>query len=326
MERKQGQFKTGQITMSSNGSKVKVNAKAQPQVVNGQQQAGRLPRTLAIIQARISSVRLPGKVLLDIEGQPMLARVYERARRARAIAEVVVATTMDPSDNAVEDLCQSRGYLIYRGSTHDVLDRYYQAAREFGADVIVRLTADCPLMDPGIVDLAVQAFLGKLVLTGQGAEEGIPSTDSNPRRLVLRDGEFHITGRPPGNDWDFTATRLPPPWKRTFPIGLDVEVCSFEALERAWREADQPHQREHVMPYLYEQEGRFRVLVLDHEPDYGAHRWTVDTAEDLELVRRIFAHFQGRDDFSWIEVLDLFERHPELSGINAAVQHKSLRD
>jgi spore coat polysaccharide biosynthesis protein SpsF len=274
----------------------------------------------------MASVRLPGKVLLDIAGQPMLVRVYERARLASTIAEVVVATTTDPADDAIEELCRSRGYPCYRGSNQDVLDRYYRAARQFEAGVVVRLTADCPLMDPGIVDLAVQAFLGRLVVTGQGQAVEAPSNDLNPRRMVVRDGQFRIAGLSPANEWDFAATRLPPPWVRTFPIGLDVEVCSFAALERAWREADQPHQREHVMPYLYDQEGRFRVLVLDHDPDYGALRWTVDTAEDLELVRRVFAHFQGREAFSWIEVLDLFARHPELSEINAAVQHKSLRD
>ena len=290
------------------------------------EQTGRPPRTVAILQARMASVRLPGKVLLDIAGQPMLARVYERARQAGTVDQVVVATTTDPSDDAVEALCQSRGYPCYRGSTLDVLDRYYRAARTVGAEVIVRLTADCPLMDPGIIDLAVQAFLGRLVIAGQHLEEESLPQGSNPRRVVVRDGQFSIAKRPPAYVWDFAATRLPPPWKRTFPIGLDVEVCSFAALERAWQDADQPHQREHVMPFLYEQEGRFRVLVLDHVPDYGALRWTVDTAEDMELVRLIYAHFGGRDDFSWTEVLDLYTRHPELNRINAAVQHKSLRD
>jgi spore coat polysaccharide biosynthesis protein SpsF len=89
---------------------------------------------------------------------------------------------------------------------------------------------------------------------------------------------------------------------------LDIEVCTFRALERAWREASEPHQREHVMPYLYEQEGRFRVLVVDHNPDYGSMRWTVDTPEDLELVRQIYAYFEGREDFTWYEVINLFQR------------------
>jgi len=256
-------------------------------------------RTVAIVQARMNASRLPGKVLLDIAGQPMLVRVVERARRAALLDAVIVATTTDPSDDPVEELCQEREYPFYRGSMQDVLDRYYQAARQANAGVVVRLTADCPLIDPGVIDRVITAFYG--------------GTAQQPDRL----DDF---------PWDFAANRLPPPWQRTYPIGLDTEVCTFQALERAWREASQPHQREHVMPYLYEQEGCFRVLVVDHDPDHGSLRWTVDTPEDLVLVRQVYAYFHGRDDFSWYEVLDLFEQHPEIGQINAGVQHKSVRD
>jgi spore coat polysaccharide biosynthesis protein SpsF len=107
---------------------------------------------------------------------------------------------------------------------------------------------------------------------------------------------------------------------------LDTEVCTFDALEKAWKEADKPHQREHVMPYLYEKEGKFRVLQLDHDPDYGHLRWTVDTAEDLEFVRQVYAYFSGRIDFSWFEVLELVESRPELPAINAKVRHKALQE
>ena len=254
------------------------------------------PRILAIIQARMASSRLPGKVLLDIAGQPMLVRVVERVRKAETVDEVVVATTDDSSDDLVEALCKARGYPCSRGSIHDVLDRYYQAARQFRGDVIVRITADCPLIDPGVIDKVVSAFLGEELASGQPLA------------------------------WDFAANRLPPPWKRTYPIGLDTEVCTFRALERAWREAGEPHQREHVMPYLYEQEGRFRVLVVDHDPDYGAMRWTVDTAEDLELVRQIYTYFEGRDNFTWHAILDLIQHHPELAMINTDVQHRTMFD
>jgi spore coat polysaccharide biosynthesis protein SpsF len=107
---------------------------------------------------------------------------------------------------------------------------------------------------------------------------------------------------------------------------LDTEVCSFEALEQAWREADQAHQREHVMPYLYEHPDRFQIQLINHEQDYGGMRWTVDTAADLALARQIVAHFQGKDDFSWLDVLELMEQHPELQEINAHVEHKHVHD
>lgn len=126
--------------------------------------------------------------------------------------------------------------------------------------------------------------------------------------------------------WDFTANRLPPPWKRTFPIGLDTEICTFSALEIAWQEATQPHQREHVMPFLYENKDRFRVLMVNHDPDYGHMRWTVDTPQDLELLRLIYDRFEGRDDFSWLEIVELFKHEPKLAEINAEIDHNDYRD
>ncbi len=241
-------------------------------------------RTVAIIQARMGSSRLPGKVLLDLAGQPMIARVLDRARRAKTVDDVMVATTTDPSDDPIEAMCRARGYPWYRGSMFDVLDRYYGAARLARADMIVRVTADCPVIDPAVIDQVVQAF------HAQSA--------------------------------DFACNRLPPPWKRTWPIGLDTEVCSFAGLERAWKEAVLPYEREHVMPFFYDVAGRFKVVVVDHDPDYGAQRWTVDTAEDLQLLREIFAHFQGSDAFSWLDVLRLVESEPQLLQINAGVRHK----
>jgi spore coat polysaccharide biosynthesis protein SpsF len=231
---------------------------------------------------------LQGKVLLVFEGEAMLARVVKRCQRAALVDQVVVATSDDPSDDAVERFCLKRGYLYFRGSLYDVLDRYYQAARQFDAAIIVRITADCPLIDPTLIDQVVNAL---------------------------------FAGRPEPQ-WDFAANRLPPPWKRSFPIGLDVEVCTFTALEKAWKEAKETHQREHVMPYLYDQEGRFRVLVLNNKQDYGNLRWTVDTPEDLALIRQIFARFDGKDDFSWLEVIDLVQGEPTLAEINAGVRPK----
>jgi len=259
-------------------------------------------KTVTIIQARYASSRLPGKVLLPIAGQPMLVWVVERVRRAKTVDEVLVATTTDSADEAVAALCAERGYACVRGSQFDVLDRYYQAARLAQADVIVRITADCPLIDPGEIDHTV--------------------------------GEFLRTGA------DFAANRLPPPWKRTYPIGLDTEVCSFAALQRAWQEASEPYQREHVMPYLYVNspvvDGRdfrgfapdapFRILYVNSEQDYGEMRWTVDTASDLELLRQIYARLGERQDFTWLDVLALFEREPALAHINASVEHKTLKD
>ena len=141
--------------------------------------------------------------------------------------------------------------------------------------------------------------------------------------------------------YDFAANRLPPPWERTYPIGLDVEACTFSVLEKAWRKAKEPQQREHVMPYLYEgvelstvnrwlQNGvsprGFNIALLHHSTDFGDYRWTVDTPEDLEFIRQVYQRFDGRDDFSWKDVLNLVHNEPDLMKINAGVQHKTLKD
>ncbi len=270
--------------------------------------------TLAIIQARIASTRLPNKVLLDIAGQPALAHVVERTRRAKTIDQVVVATTTDPSDDPIESFCADRNYLFFRGDQHDVLDRYYRAAQAYGAKVIVRITGDCPLIDPEVIDKTVYAFFGQLELSASYQRDDGVEVNLEPEGATQPPAGF-----PPN---DFAANRLPPPWGRTYPIGLDTEVCSFSALELAWKEAKQPHQREHVMPFFYDQPEKFRILLVNHEVDYGTLRWTLDTPEDLELLRRIFAHFDGRNDFSWLDVLALFEQEPELAQINAHVQAK----
>lgn len=271
---------------------------------DGWHKAQMRPKTVAIIQARMASSRLPGKVLLDIGGQPMLVWVIERARRARTVDEVVVATTTDASDEPIVAFCQGRGYPFFRGSVFDVLDRYYQAALQHQAEIVVRLTADCPLIDPDLIDQAVKAFAG-LALNAS------------------KDGQSVESERP--FPYDFVANRLPPPWGRTYPIGLDIEVCSFAGLELAWREATLPYQREHVMPFFYDQPEHFRILLLNHEVNYGNLRWTVDTPQDLELLRQIAAHFPGRNDFSWLEVLELIQSNPHLAQINARVQPKDYR-
>jgi spore coat polysaccharide biosynthesis protein SpsF len=282
---------------------------------------------VGIIQARMSSNRLPGKVLRDIAGEPMLARVVERTLRSEWLDRVIVATTDQAADDDIVDFCSRRGYDCFRGSLHDVLDRFYQAALAAQASIIVRITADCPLIDPGLIDEAVSAFIG----FGDGNKAELKRLKPLP-----------VDARYP---FDFAANRLPPPWTRTYPIGLDIEVCSFQALERAWKEADQPHHREHVMPYLYEQErskhyrsiedaaqdddipaGFFRVLLLDHDPDYGHLRWTVDTPADLEVLRKIFLNFDGQDTFGWKDVISLYEKSPELLSLNADVLHKHYRE
>jgi len=283
------------------------------------------PRAVAIIQGRMSSSRLPGKILADIAGQPMLRRVFTRSARSQTLDHVVFATTTDASDDPVAEYCEFSGIPFTRGSLYDVLDRYYQAASRARADVVVRITADCPLIDAALIDDAVNAIWGRF--------EGMPSPLDGLNRPLLPDELVFAA--------DFVCNRLPPPSHRTYPIGLDVEVCTFAALQKAWREAKEPQQREHAMPYLYEgvelsaisrqlsfgtSTRGFRIALLNHTTDFGDYRWTVDTPEDLEFMRQVYSRFDGRDDFSWKEVLDLVHNEPKLIEINASVQHKTLKD
>ena len=261
------------------------------------------PCVIAVIQARMGSTRLPGKVLLDIAGEPMLARVLARTLRADTVEQVIVATTTEASDDPVAAWCKANSIHCSRGSQHDVLDRYYQAALPARADVVVRITGDCPVIDSALIDECVETLLKK--------------------------------------SFDFTCNRLPPPFTRTYPIGLDTEVCTFRALEQAWNEATESFHREHVMPFLYEgvvlkavndqlSEGislrNYKVAQLHHKPDHGQMRWTVDTSEDLEFIRQVYTRFDGKDDFSWQDVLTLVQSDPDLAAINAAVRHKTLYD
>ncbi len=218
----------------------------------------------------------------------MLERMVERVSKAKLVNRVVVATTVDPSDDEIEHFCKVYGIEVTRGSLHDVLDRYYQAAKQYKAQIVVRLTGDCPLVDPALIDDVVRALVQ--------------------------------------NNADFACNRLPPPFSRTFPIGLDVEAATFAALETAWKEAKEKHEREHVMPYLYEVAGRFKVIQLNYSEDLGALRWTLDTPEDLDFLHAVYEKLDNRNDFTWLEVLRLVRNHPELISLNSGVVHKTMFD
>lgn len=241
-------------------------------------------KVLAIVQARMGSTRLPGKVLRDLAGEPMLARVVARLSRAGRLAGVVVATTTQPADDAVAGLCRSRSWPVFRGREEDVLDRYYQAARAYAADAVVRVTADCPLIEPAVVDRVVREF-----------------AERQPEVA-------------------YVSNVVP---TRTYPHGLDTEVFTFAALERAWREDANPTWREHVTPYLYRRPELFRIYCVCHDSDLSTMRWTVDTPEDWEFVNRVYRHF-GHDRFSWHDVLALLEQRPDWQQLNRHVRQRTV--
>ena len=209
------------------------------------------PRTVCIIQARMGSSRLPGKVLKPLLTRPLLWWGVTRVRACQRVDEVVVATTTLPSDDVIADYCQQEGFPCFRGSEEDVLDRYYQAALCFQANQVVRVTSDCPLIEPTIIDAMTLRFQENAGL-------------------------------------DYLSNTITP---RTFPRGLDAEVFSMKALARAWQEDDNSAWREHVTPFLYRHPETFALDVFVNDTDYSGMRWTVDTAEDLAFVQQIYDYF-----------------------------------
>jgi spore coat polysaccharide biosynthesis protein SpsF len=242
-------------------------------------------RTVVIIQARIGSTRLPRKVLLPIGGQTVLSRVIDRVRHAQKVDEVVIATTDLPEDDAVvaeANRCRAR---VYRGSQSDVLDRYLQTAIHCSADVIVRITSDCPLIDPRLIDQLLEKF--------EAADTPI----------------------------DYLSNVHP----RSFPHGLDAEVFTLQALKTAHQNAHQPHEREHVTPYFYQHPQRFHLANLSQNVDQSKLRWTLDEPADQHFFEALFRHFENGRQVTTEQVIELLQRHPELGLINVHVQQKPLK-
>jgi len=240
-----------------------------------------MTRTVVVVQARTGSTRLPGKVLLPLLGEPVLTRVIRRARRAGSVDEVAVATTTLPADDPIVELAEREGWPVVRGSEHDLLGRYLQAARERGAERVVRITSDCPLIDADLIDRVV----GTLVRNGA----------------------------------DYASNTLEP---RTYPRGLDVEAFTVGALEVADREDRDPGSREHATPWIRTHPERFRIARVAGDEDLSAHRWTLDTPEDYELLRRIYQAL-GHDGFGWREALSVVQANPDWPALNRDIVQKA---
>lgn len=231
---------------------------------------------VAIIQARMGSSRLPNKVLADVCGRPMLQRLIERVEVASGVDTVIVATTTACSDDVLADWVRANTkYAVYRGSESDVLDRYYQCAKEAGASIVVRVTADDPLKDPALISHALDC--------------------------LAADPEL-----------DYCSNTLRP----TYPEGLDIEAFRFGALERAYREAALPSDREHVTPYIWRHPELFRLKNFEFSRDLSGWRWTVDKPEDLEFIRAVYSHFQRQPLVSYLDVIAFLEQEPQLREIN----------
>lgn len=228
----------------------------------------RMPRISAIVQARIGSTRLPGKVLMDLEGHPMLWWVLSRVSRSNAVDSTILAIPEGAANDPLSAVAEQAKVRVFRGSEADVLDRYYQAALRQAVQVVVRVPADSPFIDPEIIDAAVIRF-----------------------QQTKADYVNNFLGR------------------STFPKGLQVEVMSFDALEKAWKEAARPEEREHVTPYIWGHPELFSLSTFEADADHGRFRWVVDYPEDLATVRRLASRLRPfGPEISWRSILDVAEQ------------------
>lgn len=243
-------------------------------------------KTIIIIQARMGSTRLPGKHLKQVLGRPLISFLIERLKRVKNQDGIVLATTTRSIDDPLVKFAQEAQIDTFRGNEDDVLDRYFQAAKQYHADVIVRISGDCPLIDPAIVDQIIHFFL---------------------------------TSKPP---CDYAANTL----VRRYPRGMDTEVFSFNALEKAAIEATKPEDREHVTPYFYFHPELFILGSVENKQDLSHFRWTVDTQEDLTLVKTVLESiYPVNPQFTLDDLVELFKRHPEWLSINAHIQQKPVK-
>jgi len=239
-----------------------------------------------IIQARMGSTRLPGKVMKTLSGKPALWHVVNRLKYSGKINQIIIATTILPEDNEIEKFCLKENILFSRGSSEDVLLRYYEAAKKFNAEIVIRITSDCPVIDPKILDKMINKFIANQ------------------------------------NEIDYLSNSL----VRTFPRGLDAEIFSFSVLEKIHFEAKQNYEREHVTPYIYQYPEIFRLKNFANEIDYSFHRWTLDTEEDYKLISEIYNNLYKENSIFYFEdVLKLFEAKPELLEINKHIEQKKLK-
>ncbi|MDH5181577.1 MAG: aminotransferase class III-fold pyridoxal phosphate-dependent enzyme [Gammaproteobacteria bacterium] len=226
-----------------------------------------------IVQARMGSSRLPKKVMKTINGIPLIELLFKRLSQAKKVDKVILATSINPNNDELVEFVQQLGFSVFRGDENDVLKRYYFSAREYPSDVVIRITGDCPLMDPELLDDMIAEFETRNI--------------------------------------DYLTNVITP----TYPDGLDIEIFTFSALEEANNKASTDFDREHVTPYI-RNSGEYSTWNYANPVDYSDMRWTVDEADDFELVKSIVEYFSPDYLFSWKDVIELYRQNPAMFRVN----------
>jgi len=244
-------------------------------------------RVVAIVQARMRSTRLPGKVLMTVLGKSLLGYLIDRMRKARLIDDIVIATSVEPADDVIVKYCATHNVECFRGSEGDVLSRYFEAASVYHADFIVRVCSDSPLIDPLLIDELVEEYLTNF-----------------PK-------------------YDYLSNTL----EQSYPLGMNVEMFSFESLEQANANGSQFYEREHVTPYIYGHPEIYKIGRKHYQPNLSAFRLTVDTPEDFEVIKAVIEKlYPGNPDFNLADIVALIEREPALFKLNSHIRQKQLVD
>ncbi len=238
-------------------------------------------KVVIVVQARMSSSRLPGKVMLPVLGKSILSRMIDRLLMISHKAQIIIATSDERKDNIIEQEALQMNIPCYRGSLHNLLDRHYRAAKQLNADIVLKIPSDCPLIDPRIIDDVL---------------------------------DFYFTRR---GKYDYVSNLHP----ATFPDGNDVEIITMDCLEKTWKEAKRILELEHTTPYIWDNPGKFNIgnVVLDTGEDYSmTHRFTIDYEADYQFITRVFGElYTENPGFSYRDILDLLEDKPEIYTINA---------
>jgi len=240
---------------------------------------------MLVVQARLGSTRLPGKIFRQIQGKTLLSYQLERLRQVNGLQGIIIATTINPLDIPIVEYCNREGLHCIRGSEDDVLSRYVAAAEAFGLEAVVRITSDCPLIDPYLIQKGLACFL------------------ANAESL------------------DYLSICH----ERTYPLGMDFEIIRTDALKKAFFEAQTALEKEHVTPYIWKHPELFRLANMQQKLDQSQYRLTVDTQEDFSLIEHIIkALYPTNPEFTLKDVITLLEKHPDWLAINAHVKHKNI--
>lgn len=238
-------------------------------------------KIVTVIQARSGSSRLANKIFLTLTGKPLLYRMFERVAASELKGTIVIATTTESSDDNVESFCKDHKINFYRGHQTDLLDRHYQAAKIFSADAVIKIPSDCPLIDSKVIDKVIQFYLSNI------------------------------------NNYDYVSNLHP----ATYPDGNDVEIMSFNALEKAWNNAEREFEREHTTPFIWENPDKFRIgnVLWETGLDYSmTYRFTIDYPEDYEFIKKVYDElYPKKPDFSLEDILNLLNENKEIKKINS---------